>query len=421
MKLPTSTATATTTPAPTINPLVKDLLDNTGPVGLDNKMMILSGPFGCGKSVTSVSYMPPSWFLKPLTPGKVLPSPRRIVIDNELRLMTYKSLDDTDHPEKKLYRFDIVNGAKRMTSDLMYYLMYRAHTNNWGEKGKPVVVVIDDAALLQDILQTGWSNLDEVKKVAALYGKQKDRCITANEWKPKEPGTISFFKSLLREWMLDLRENDIALIVTSPLHNMWENYGMKGTDPVTKKPYMKIKGKSAHVWDVWQQMADVIWNLSRDTNNVNNEMPSVSMDPFIHKAALPGVKEQFKWEGWAKMWHSHLNREFVADLSRIAIPEAQFDQDSIDSAIKAGKRKLITELRNVATMAQIGAILHEEFAPEYTLEPGSHEECKDFIVQWIAEHPAPVDVAQPAHVATDSAEPEFNPNEDQNTPDDVSE
>jgi hypothetical protein len=344
---------------------------------MSSKIFIVSGPFGSGKTLTAVSFIPHDWHYQE--------RPERIVIDHELRSDTYQSPDGKDHPEKLQYAFSLLGEGKLKFSDFVTL------AENIHNKKSPDVIIIDDIALFQETLIDAFQDKANVLKLATLYGKNKDRCLTTTTWKPKDPGSINFFKRLMVEFMLDLKDQSIDLVITSPQHNIWENYGIPGYG-ADGKPLMRILGKSAKVWDCWQQMADVIWALNRIDAKTKKlkSLPSVAMDVFIPKAALPGVPEQFEWPGWNTVWEWYDTRKYVADISKLEIPEPEFTPEIIEIEEKRLKNQLVTELKGKATIEEIRDAMSQPEAPPFIItvkdamaDKTTYEASKTFILDWI--------------------------------------
>ena len=348
-----------------------------------SKIFIFSGHFGGGKSVTAYSFVPPKH--KKGTPV------HRLVLDHEIRFDTYKSPDEQDHPEKLQYAFTAL-GKGRIQPEDVFKMMELIHTKKY--TNKPDVIVMDDVAMTQGKMSDWWKEKPNAEKTAALYGLDKERSLLAKTWKPNDPGTVSFFKSFFVEFMLDCKDQDITLILTSPMHNIWQDYGKPGYSTVDNLPNMRIIGKSAKVWDCWQQMADVIWVFDRhDKDGKLIAMPNIEMDVMIPKASLPGVPEAFTWPGWEEIWKWSEERKFVADVTKLKRPEPGFDQDTVERMIKQGKNKLVAELADKITLKQIQAAMESSLAPEYTLE--DHDKVKDYILRWVIENP-PTTPSNPA-------------------------
>lgn len=326
-------------------------------------VIVLSGPFGGGKTMTGVSFLPNNWVAKV--------TPLRIVIDFELRAEVYRSPDEKDHPEKKQFAFQTL-AKGRPTANDMYEFMKAVKTNTY-KVGQPHEVMVDDTAMLQEVMNEWWREKPNALKTAQLYGMERDRCLTAATWKPFDPGTLNFFKRLFVEFILSLKEQDITLIITSPEHNLWENYGEKGYGQ-DGKPKMKIVGKSANVWDCWQKMADAIWVMDRQVKNGSlvtlRNLPHVAMDVHIPKASLPGVPEEFDWpaQGWPEIWRWHNERTYMADVSKLRSEEPQYSPEDVAAMIKRGKMKLLEEIGTLGTRDEIYAIMQEDDAPPYSLD-----------------------------------------------------
>lgn len=340
-----------------------------------SQIFTLTGEFGAGKTVTALSFTPPGWDGKRPV--------RRIVIDMEMRTEIYASPDGKDHPEKLQFAFLTLNKGTRATGAHFFDLMNSCRLNQWPDNTKPDVIVIDDTAMLQDVMFGWWNNVDNARKTAALFGKENHRAM--RYFKVGDPGTISFFKELFTEWMLDLKQTGIALVITSPMHNRWLNYGSTARD-AAGKPLMRIAGRTAKVLDCWTQMTDVVWNLSRKDGDKATKLPKVSMDSHLLKAALPGVPEQFAWpaDGWAEIWKWHAERKFVADVTKLPQEEPIFDQQTIEDDIKAGKNLLIRQLGEAGlTKDEAVKLILEEGMPPYTL--AGHGECLIFLLKVMAE------------------------------------
>jgi len=339
------------------------------------KLIILTGQWGGGKTVTALSFTPWDW-----KPGKPV---QRYYIDMELRAADYKSIDEKDNAEILAFSYIDANGGGRFSGDKFAALMLLVHKKEY-KKSAPDVIIIDDAAAFQDAMRLHWNNKENAVKCANIYGLGHIAQLNQKAWKPNDPGTIAqVFKRLFEEFLLDCRQQGITVILTSPLHNIWENYGSREYED--GKPKMKILGKTAKVWDVWVKYADVIWNLDRldpQTRNLRN-LPHVAMDPYFPKQSFLGIPEQFEWPGWPTLWQWHRERKFVADLTKLTVQEPEYDPDVIADATKAHKRKLYADLLEVATVDQINSIMTEEHAPEYTIE--GHEDIVAYVKRVIAE------------------------------------
>ena len=325
--------------------------------------IVLSGDWGCGKTATAVSFRP---FGFPKTQV-----PKRLVIDPELRAGPYKSGSDKDDPKHLQWAFDVLS-EKQFNPLAFHNLMQKAHQETW--ENKPDVVIIDDTQTVQDKLSAFWDQPNTMKQTAAIYGMDNHSVFGYNA---SVPAKINFKKKLLSEFMMDLRAHGIDLIISSPLRNVWQDYGKKGINPIDHLPYMRIIGQTAAIWDCFEKFADVIWILDRRNDDGSLKvMPQVKMDLFIAKASMPGVAEQFNFTSWAKIWEWHEKREFTADLSKLKMDAPSFTPEQIDEAIKRGKQKLVAELDDIP-VEDIKAIMTEEGAPEYGLD--NHEEIKKYI------------------------------------------
>lgn len=329
-----------------------------------SKMFVGSGDWGSGKTVFGLSYIPYGFT------GKN--PPKRLVIDPELRSGTYKAKDGKDNLDKLLFAFDVLNEG-RLTPEIMYNFMVKVHQDKWEKNEKPDVVFIDDVANIQDIMSVWWQD-GHGTQTANLYGYSKHRTVRDNKW--YDPAAFNLMKKFFSEFMMDLRGQNIDLIITSPYKNVWQDYGKKGYAP-DNKPWMRIIGQTANIQDCWQQYADVIWIFHRVDKQGNFlDVPEVKMDLFVRKAALPGVPEQFKWPGWVEIWKWHDERKFTADLSKLKMDEPTFSPEQITEMNNRGKMRLVNEMKDVPINI-IKEIMQGEEAPPYTVD--THDEIKVYI------------------------------------------
>lgn len=342
---------------------------------------IFSGPFGGGKTVTGLSFLPNGWTHKI--------APRRTVIDFELRAGIYKSPDEKDYPERKQFAFQTL-AKGRPTANDVYEFMKAVKTRSYGKEA-PHEVMVDDTAMLQETMHEWWKDKPNALKTAQLFGLERDRCLTAVTWKPTEPGTLNFFKRLFTEFIMELKTQDITLIITSPQHNIWQDYGKKGYD-ADGNPKMRVVGKSAKVWDCWLQLCDVLWILDRTVKQGNiltlRNLPRVSMDVHIPKASMPGVPESFDWPavGWPEVWRWFNERTYTADVSKLKSEEPQFSPEDAQAMLNRQKMKLLKELGDIATRDEIYAVMMEEDAPPFTSE--DYQDLLEYVRRVIKERKA---------------------------------
>ena len=347
-----------------------------------SKVFIFSGPFGGGKTETAVSY---------LAPGKKEQTVR-LVVDPELRADTYQSADGVDHPEKHLFAFTFLNENGLKAEDF-FGLMKMVHEEKWIDFfnqaestapvagklfAKPDVVILDNVAMIQDLMFEFWKTKKNIFATASLYGKEKDRLLTKETIKV-DPGFINLCKTMFKYFLLDLKNQGISVVITSPPHNVWKGYNKTGYD-ANGDPLMKILGQTANVMDAWVQLTDVIWNMTRQEKKGDTttmlKVPHVSMDMFNPKAALPGVPEQFEWPGWAKIWDWYNTRAFEADVTKLAGQNASWSAEQEEEATKLWKLKFIKELKGILSVDQIVAIFKDPETPAYTRD--NHAELLEF-------------------------------------------
>ena len=356
----TSTTSKTTAPA------VKSL----------SKVFILTGPFGGGKTMTALSYVPPTW--------TGVDSPvKRIVIDPEMRARVHQSPDEKDYPDQELFAYrDLSDG--RFSPARFISLMETTHKKTWKE-GPPDAIIIDDAGIFQDVMFAHWANKEVAVATAKIYGLEGIQQLNQKSWRPTDPGVLVLvFKRFFEEFILDLREQNISLLITAPLHNIWKDFGAKSYD-ADGKPSMRVLGKSAKILDVFIKHADIVWLLERvdATSRKLKQIPTAHMDPWNPKASMPGLPEQFEWCGWPTLWTWHRERKFHADLSKLTMPEPEFDQESLEAMTRAKKVQLYKDLEGIATVEEINAIMADPDAPTYTIE--THSNIVEYVKRVVSE------------------------------------
>jgi hypothetical protein len=358
-----------------------------------SKTFIFSGPFGGGKTETAVSILLPDGT-----------QPVRLVIDPEIRADTYQAPGDVDIPAKHLFAFDFLSEAA-ITPQNIYDLMKMSKERKWVKK--PGAVILDNTAMIQEMMIEWWKVKQNMINTATLYGKQADRVLT-NKAFNIDAGFINLCKTLFKAFMLDLKEQGIFVVITSPPHNVWKDYNKRGYD-ANGNPLMRVLGQTANVLDAWVQMADVIWTLTRQ-EKVGDTMkmlaiPKVSMDLFNPKAALPGVPEQFTWPGWETIWKWYADRTHTADVTKLPSAEASWSGEQEEEAIKLGRLKFIKDLNGILTLDQIKAVFAMENTPIYTRE--NHNDLLAFFKQYAKEHPqVPGPVAPETPEAPDASKVE---------------
>ena len=342
-----------------------------------SKIFIFTGQWGGGKTVTSLSYVPPTW----KGPEDLV---KRILIDPEMRASSHQSPDGKDYPEAELFAFKQVSEG-RFEAARFVSLMSVAHRKAWTD-GAPDVIMIDDAGIWQDAMFAYWGDKAKAVETAKIYGlENRLQQLNQKSWRPTDPGVLALvFKRFFEEFILDLREQNISLIITAPLHNIWKDFGSREYDE-KGQPKMKVLGKSAKVLDVFIKHADVIWMLERlnqDTRKMS-QIPTITMDPWNPKQSFPGIPEKFQWPGWVTIWKWHRERKQMADVSKLFVPEPEFDQETLEEAARGKKVQLYKDLEGTATVDEINAILGDIDAPAYTVE--THAAIVEYVKRVVKE------------------------------------
>jgi hypothetical protein len=335
------------------------------------KMFVLSGPFGSGKTVTALSYVRPG-----------VP-PKRLLIDMKIgRSDVYKSPDSSDHPDKLMWAFEYLAVPVPTATDIQL-LMIAVHKGECPFNS----IIIENVLLLQNLMQQYWSIKANLVSTASIYGLAQSRQLTAKDFKPYDAGTLSLMKTIFSLFIQDLRKSGIDILVTTPLHNIWTGYGQSGYGP-DGLPKMRVLGKSAMMWDAWQQWADTLWILER-TKEVKGlkqlkNLPTVSMDVFVPKNSFPGLPSVFEWPGWETVWDWHENRTHVPDMSLIKGDKPGEDPETVKGIIDDLKRKIVRDLPQFSVEEVIKPAMQDSLAPE--MKTDNYEEVKAWILRWAKEH-----------------------------------
>ena len=286
---------------------------------------LLAGQPGSGKSLTGLSYHP----LNATTT-------KRIVINMEGRIAAYRSeeygvIDGTDSPDKLLFSCEIYPPEPEQISARTFIDLYAGIKSG---KIKPDMVMIDNIVLFQDEF-CGWCQTaaDMTKLTDAANITAKFKMFLGYNFRVGEPMWWKCMKTVIREFLMDLRAKKIAFIGTTELKNVWENYGVKGKDAAGNQ-LQRIKGKSANLWDCWLQICDATWNLSRlDKNNELTVTPQIELDRFAPKSSIVGVPPTFRFKDWSQIWAWEQSRGIVnqEQLSELKAPETTYAEDRDDN------------------------------------------------------------------------------------------
>lgn len=303
------------------------------------KAFIIAGDPGTGKTVMTVSYVPKG----------LSTTPKRLVIDMEAsRSLGYKSSEFGevgDVPKKLLYEFDL--WPKDRQVDLQSFLaLYRGIKDG---SIKPNVLSIDNLVLFQDEM-AGWCQTAENAMLLCQEAgiDKKFGLFLRTNFRVGEPNWWKLMKSAIKEFLLDLRKNGIDFVGATEMHNVWQDYGKKGRAP-DGLPYQRIIGRSASIWECFEQVGDVVWNLTRSgTEGKVLTRPIVTIDRFIPKCSIVGIPPKFAFTTWARIWEWEAKRD-VPDESKMAElpkvdPQCSVSDEECGDPLAEGQAKLVKEL-----------------------------------------------------------------------------
>lgn len=285
------------------------------------RFIILSGPFGSGKTVMMASYVPENF----------KGNPSRLIIDKEARILEYNSEfhgQKADLPEKLLFSGKLwPDELGEFSKDQFIALVAEIKSGSV----KPDVICIDNMWMFQEQLyewtqQQAWAR----ELCAALGIELKYANFISTRWSTYDPAYWNMVKEILRQFIMTIKRARIDLVVTTEQTNKWENYGVKGRGP-DGKPLMRILGQTAKAWDTAFKMADVVWSLSRVTKKLN-DIPIVQLDPFNPKCSIVGLPPKFKFTTWPRLWQLRAERNVNTGeaFEEITMPEPEYVGDGLD-------------------------------------------------------------------------------------------
>ncbi len=326
-----------------------------------------TGPYGSGKSVLALSYVPKS--------GKA----KRIVLDKEVRSIRYQSEEHgetEDVPEKLLFSFDLYPDETGQVSAKQFVELIKKFED---EENEYNVLIIENQAMFQGDIEGWCQTASDAKVVLTALGLEKKYLnFLAYSFKPATPPWWNMVKDIAREFLLVAKRANMDIVITTEMRNEWENYGVRGTAP-DGKPWARIKGKTAKLWNFVMQIADVCWMLDRNVEEITAK-PTIKIDPLNPKLSIVGVPPTFKFTSWERIWEWEKARgvpddEAFAEVEIDAVEYREGDPDNEDSGadpLELGKKKLIEDLEEYGykDRAAVGAGL-KKLGRDYTL--GDHD------------------------------------------------
>lgn len=325
---------------------------------------VVTGPYGSGKSVLALSYK------------RKGVEPKRLTIDKEVRSIRYQSKqhgEEGDVPEKLLFDFDLFPDELGQISSKDFANLVKKIRSKENEYN---VLIVENIAMFQTDIE-GWCQTAPGAKaiLKALDIDKKHSNFLSYQYKVGKPGWWNIVKDILREFLLVCKRAGMDIVITTELKNEWENFGVRGTAP-DGKPFQRILGKTAKVWNYVVQIADVMWILERVSDKIGAR-PTVKIDPMNPKLSIVGIPPQFEFESWDKIWELVENRGVPTDddykeVDIDAVEYREGDPDAEDDGVdplETGKLKLMTDLEEYGykSRGEIGKAMATLKIKEYTL------------------------------------------------------
>lgn len=277
--------------------------------------------FGHGKTWAGVSFKRPGI------------EPKRLVYDWELRAEVYRGTED--EPSRGKFKFhywppDAIEGLLSFADQIK------------NSEFDYNVVVFDGATMFQEQLKAFTQTQQSASKLARAFNC--DYALGNRKFNPNDTASFYYFlKAIIKSMLRMFRANGIDVIITAESRNVWENYGMRGRDPRTGEPYMKILGQTLKLWDPWIQMSDAIFVLSREIGSRDDgtaeisTFPIATIDTFNPKASIPGLMPKFEFRDWSVVWEMIERGRGVtaADFKKVGVPTSEYPDEeelTIDDA-----------------------------------------------------------------------------------------
>lgn len=342
---------------------------------METFVFVVSGGYGDGKTAMGVSYSRPGV------------KPKRIVIDKELRAIRYQSKEHKavgDHPEKLLFEFDVYpDQYGEVGIDEFLKLLEELKEKKYN------VLIVDNIAMLQNDIEGMCQTAPNARKILkALDADARHENTLKYNFKVGTPQWWNVVKDIEKGLLLVAKKADMDIIITTELSNKWENFGVRGTAP-DGKPFQRILGQTAKIWNFAVQLADVMWVLKRVKDKVNQK-PTVSIDTFNPKNSIVGSPPTFQWEDWPSYWKLVENRGLPTseDYAEVEMPEVEYregDPDGTDDGVdplEAGKLKLMNDLEDYGykDRSSVGAAMTKLGIKEYTL--ADHDQIFAALVEY---------------------------------------
>jgi hypothetical protein len=333
-------------------------------VAKETYCFVASGSYGSGKSVLALSYKRPN------------EDPKRLVIDKEVRSIRYQSQQhgvEGDDIDKLLFEFTLYPDETGQISVNQFVDLVKKM-----KKGKLEynILIVESMAMFQGDVE-GWCQTSPscAKVLKALDLDSKYSNFLQYQFKVGKPGWWNIVKDIVREFLLVAKRANMDIFITTELKNEWENFGVRGTAP-DGKPWARIKGQTAKVWNFVVQIADVMWLLERKADVIKAK-PAIQIDPLNPKLSIVGIPPTFEFESWEKIWELIESRGVPTseDFEKVDIKPVEYregDPDAEDDGVdpvEAGKVKLIEDLKEYGyeNRQAVGAALNK-LKTEYTLD-----------------------------------------------------
>ena len=310
--------------------------------------VIITADPGHGKTETALRFTTPG--------GK---QPKRLVLDYEARVTQYQGHDGDDYA-RHLWAFDIYPEPFATPDAKQLAALY---ADIVAGKVKPDVLIVDNVVLFQDelgLMMSDKATAIELARAFSVYDRY--RLFIEYNWRVGDNNWWGLMKAVIKQLLLACRKQQINVVVTTELKNVWQNYGSRDKN----KP-AKILGKTAKLLAPWLQMLDAVWQLSRKEKDeggkpVMKDAPTVQIDPFSPKASLVGIPPRFEFTDWQRIWQWIEERGVPTkeDFASVEVPEEQVHIEEEVAAEEEEKKSDLPPMKRWQNFLETAAITHDE-------------------------------------------------------------
>lgn len=307
---------------------------------------------------------------------------KRLVYDAERRTRNLQSPGRADDLAHGLYAFDYFpkgdrprNPTLKELGELYGKIIPSGQYNFFGLDN----LAMFQATLLTAILQDKKGSEDLAKEFGIYYSYDK---LFKRAWFPSQ-NLIAFAKDVLRAFLLQLRDHGVAFVLTTELHNLYDNYGKRADKDGVEQ---ELLGETAKVWNTALRMVDTVWLLDRVDRSdkkhpVVRPLPVVTVDVFKAKTSIPGIPAKFAWTDWSQVWAFMAERKETHPTIPMPSPAAQeFPREPQPADLWAWAREVFRlEQDEVKAVLRAGLGLKPE--DKLLWSPGKFDEWRAIVMK----------------------------------------